>query len=157
MTNTITPADQRAINRAGAHAAAEAVLRPEQRLRFGVTDLDMARVMRALELGTTFTYAGGGDWLAPLGYSIRGARLSRTIAEMLRTGLVRKVRNPLGGSWLSPAPVHLRSPEDRNVSACLFPGEGLGAIRARLSDDLLDVDCLECERVVSTGVRRGER
>jgi len=158
----MTEAETRAINRAGAHAAAPAVLRPAQQFMYGVTDLQVARVMRALEGGVNFTHLGGPRWAAPLGHPLNTPewqqRLRQVIPEMLRTNLVRHLRGPLGGGGvLIPAPVHLRNAEDRNLSACLFPGEDRGPTRARLSSDLLDVDCLECERVVSTGRHRGQR
>jgi hypothetical protein len=159
MTNTLTEAENRAITRAGAHAAAEMVLRPVQRFMYEVTDLQVARVMRALESGAEFTYCGGPSWMAPLGHPLDSPewrrRLKRVIPEMIRTGLVRHYRTPLGGNHLIPSPVHARNLDDRNLSACLFVGEDRGPMRSRLVDDLLDVDCLACERAIATGKVRG--
>lgn len=160
MSETLTEKDQRAIIRAGAHAAAEVVLRPAQRFMYGVTDLQVARVMRALEAGVDFTYLGGTGWMAPLGHGLNTPewqrRLRRVIPEMIRTGLVRHYRGPLGGGGvLIPAPVHARNLDDRSISACLFVGEDRGPMRARLVDDLLNVDCLACEAALASGNARG--
>jgi hypothetical protein len=156
----IAEQDTRAINRAGAHAAAEAVLRPSQRFMYGVTDLQVARVMRALEAGVEFTFLGGPGWLAPLGHPLNTPewqrRLKRVVPEMIRTGLVRHYwdrQEP--AHHLIPAPVHARHIDDRGVSACLFIGEDRGPTRARLVDDLLDVDCLACEAAIASGQPRG--
>lgn len=148
-----TPADQRAILRAGAHAAAETVLRPAQRFLYGVTDLDVTRVMHKLEQGTHLTLDGMGRWRASSGSAPErlGARtLSTVVQEMIRTGLVRHWRDR-EGDRLIPAKVHLRNSEHRTTSACLFTGENMGPMRSRLVDDLVLVDCLDCEQAVATG------
>lgn len=156
MTSTLTPKEAADIERAGAHAAAEAVLRAAQRLQHGVTDLDVARVMRAIELGHRPYRNRIGRWFMPSGTPAQAInfRMSHVINEMVRTGLLRHYVDREGDHFL-PAPVHYRNPEDRNVSACLFVGEDMGPMRARLVDRLDLVDCLACEQAVATGTPRG--
>lgn len=145
------------IIRAGAHAAAPAVLRPAQRFQNGVDDLMVARVMRALEDGVVpYLRPVQGTWCAPAGTPVSGLRnkLSNTIKEMIRTGLVRHFRDR-EGDHLIPAKVHARNRDDRNLSACLFTGEDMGPMRSRLADDLRLVDCLDCEAAIAQGQARG--
>jgi hypothetical protein len=145
--------------RASAHAADPGVLRAAQRFQSLVTDLDVARVMLALERGAKPTRNRADRWSVPAGTPLNGmtpGRLSNAIREMVRTGLVRHYRNKTG-DHLIPAPVHFRDRHDdgSQTSACLFVGEDLGPMRARLVDRLDLVDCLACEWAVSTGTVRG--
>jgi hypothetical protein len=148
--------DEASIARAGAHAAAEYVLRVAQRFQHGVTDLDVARVMRAIEVGHRPYMNMGHRWFMPSGFAPAGMgwKLSTIINEMIRTGLVRHYRDR-EGDHLIPAPVHYRNHENRGVSACLFVGEDMGPMRARLVDRLDLVDCLACEQAIATGQPRG--
>jgi hypothetical protein len=158
-TQIPTAAEEAAIIRAAAHSAAPATLRAPQRFCSGVTDLDLARVMRALESGIRPYRNKGGRWFMPSGTAPTGLgyKLSTIVNEMIRTGLVRHYRTR-EGDFLLPAPVHYRNHEDRGLSACLFVGEDMGPMRARLVDRLDLVDCGDCERVVSTGeIRAGWR
>jgi hypothetical protein len=147
------------IIRAGSHASA--VLRSAQRLQNGVTDADVALVMYGLETGAKPLLNRAGRWLAPQdsGGVFSGLRrnLSVVVHEMIRTGLVRHVRRRQEPQdVLVPALVHLKDGEPGAWrSACLFTGEDLGPMRARLVDEFSLVDCLACEQVVAAGHARG--
>ena len=125
------------IERAGTVAMPDAGLRSAQRFHEGVTDLDAARVMRAVESGLELYQNRLGRWCAPVGSPLHFARTSATVHEMIRTGLLRHYRD-----HLIPAPVHLDS--GGHVSVCLFVGEDLGPMRARLTKDVDLVDCQNC-------------
>jgi hypothetical protein len=158
MTQTLIPinGDEASVIRAGAHAAAEAVLRQAQRFHKDVTDLDVARVMRALELGHRPVRHQTGKWTMTGETPAKGLnyKMSPIINEMIRTGLVRHYRDR-NGDHLIPALVHYRNPEHHGLSACLFTGEDMGPMRSRLVDRLDLVDCLACEAVIATGIPRG--
>jgi hypothetical protein len=145
--------------RAGSHAALP--VRAAQRFQNGVTDADVALVMYALETGARPVLNRAGRWLAPDDsagiFSGLRRNLSTVVHEMVRTGLVRHVRQRQEPqNVLVPALVHLKDGEPGEWrSACLFTGEDLGPMRARLVDDLSLVDCLACERVVALGHPRG--
>lgn len=149
--------------RAASSAAAETGLRPAQRFQSGVTDLDVSRVMIALERGVRPYRNRAGHWLAPTGTALEGMgstgvgrNLSTVVNEMVRTGLVRHYRDR-EGDHLLPAPVHFRIVEadSSRHSACRFTGEDMGPMRARLIDRMDLVDCLACEAVVSISAPRG--
>lgn len=151
-------AGERYATRAGAHAANADVLRAAQRWQNGADDLKAARVFLALEYHHVRLFRNRlGRWFALPGSPLTGCTwLSPVIAEMIRTGLLRHWHDR-NGDHLIPAPVHYR---DRTVSwagvvtqhsACLFVGEDMGPMRARLVDDLSLVDCLACEAVVAHG------
>jgi hypothetical protein len=158
MTETQIPtaAEQAAIVRASAHAAAPLTLRRAQCFQGTVTDLDVARVMRSLESGVRPYMNQARRWYMPVGTAPTGLgwKLSTVINEMIRTGLVRHYRTR-EGDHLIPAPVHYRNHEDRGLSACLFVGEDMGPMRARLVDRLDLTDCLACEQAIATGTVRG--
>lgn len=141
--------------RAAAHATSP-VIRPAQRWRNKVTDLEVARVMYQLEAGLKLT-RGTHRWYAPEGHRLAtGTRLTMIVDEMIRTGLVREYRYPQ--QELIPAPVHLQDGTGSEAhSACLFAGEDIGAMRARLvaAEYFTLVDCLGCEQAVATGRTRG--
>lgn len=140
------------IERAGAHAYAWKDLRAAQRLQHGVTELDVARVMCGLEQGARLYLSRTNRWCAGRGSALHSLeRLSPTVHEMIRTGLVRHWRDR-EGDHLVPARVHFMGPDRK--SACHFAGEDLGPMRARLSQDMAVVDCLECE-AIQTGVNLG--
>jgi hypothetical protein len=151
--------------RAGAHAAEASVLRVAQRFQNQVTDLDVARVMLALERGARPFLNRMGRWFVPTGTPLNGMpahKLSTVIQEMIRTGLVRHHRPWHAPDVLIPAPTHFRvkvelTQPDQTLqhSACLFVGEDLGPMRARLVDRLDLTDCLACEAALSTGTIRG--
>jgi hypothetical protein len=147
--------DEAAVIRAACHAS-EVSERYAQRWTAGVTDLDVARVFYGLELGTRLYRNRAGSWKAPVGTPMAAMRhhLSAVVNEMIRTGLVRHYKDH-EGDHLIPALVHLRNPDNSQVSACLFTGENLGPMRARLVDRLDLVDCLNCEAVIASGNVRG--
>lgn len=132
------------IERATAHAAHESVLERAARWQVGeVDDLEVARVMRALEGGTPFRRSSNGRWTAPDARPAMSRSFSLVVSEMIRVGLVVHVR----GDLLVPAKVHLGTWDDRNarwVTACREPGENMGPKRVRLHRDPVVVDCLAC-------------
>lgn len=136
-----TEAERIAIERATAHAAAESVLERDARWALdGVTDLSVARVMRALERGVRAS-RGKARWSMP-GVSFA----SPNIMEMVRTGLVVHVRMH-GHDVLVPAPVHLGQWNDQQArwtAACRPVGENMGPKRVRLHREPIVVDCLSC-------------
>jgi hypothetical protein len=144
--------------RAAAHARADAALRFAQRFQKGVTDLDASHVMKALESGAQPSRSSIGRWSLDVGGGI-GWKVSTVVNEMIRTGLVRHIvyrEGPSGlvSDVLIPALVHYNIRDTvtgLSRSACLFVGEDLGPMRARLVDDLALVDCLQCESVIATG------
>jgi hypothetical protein len=160
-----TEAGQAYAVRAAAHVADETTLRVAQRWSTrAVTDMATARVMLALEYYRVRPYRNRtGRWYAPTGSPLTGMGpdLSTVINELVRTGLIRDWRDR-EGDHLIPAPVHYRartvSPGGGVVlqhSACLFTGEDMGPMRARLVDRLDLVDCLACCETVATGNIRG--
>jgi hypothetical protein len=162
---TTTEAGQAAATRAAAHSAPTGSLRIAQRWHDPhVTDENVARVMLALEYYRVRPYRNtAGRWYAPAGSSLTGLgpNLSTVIGEMVRTGLVRHWRDR-DGDHLIPAPVHYLertvSPLGGVVSVhsvCLFVGEDMGPMRARLVERLELVDCLACCEIVANGAVRG--
>ena len=129
------------IERAGTVAMPEGTLRAAQRFHEGVTDLDVARVMRAIEAGAQLYQNRLGRWCAPIGSPLKFAKTSTTVHEMIRTGLLRHYRDR-DGDHLVPAVVHLDQGD--HLSACLFAGEDLGPMRARLTPEMDLVDCQNC-------------
>lgn len=129
---------------ASASAHATATPRAAQRWQNGVTDLDVASVLFAIEAnGAQPRRTTAGRWV---GFSMsRG--LSVVVNEMIRTGLLRHViaREAGGGhraDYLVPALVHLN--DGIGWSVCRFAGEDMGPMRSRLLTDLALVDCLHC-------------
>lgn len=145
-----TELDEIAIERAGAHAAPKSALRRSQRFQ-RVTDQDVARAMYLIEKGTPFRLSPMGRWYGPTGAPTFPG-LSQAIHEMIRTGLVRHLGPQQTVSrthGLVPAPVHFLDKD--GFSACKFPGEDRGPMRARLTKDLQSADCKQCQHVISTG------
>lgn len=145
--------------RAAAHSRGTTTLPTAKRWRNGVSDLDVTCTFLAMEgMGVRFTQSATGRWLPPTGQAggvLAGVDTSVTIREMIRTGLVRTV-GPAGmGQTVIPSKVHYRNIEDRSMTACLDPVEGMREGRVRTVDDLALVDCLECEAAVAAGGPRG--
>lgn len=158
-----TEAGRNWADRAVAHAAPKELLRHAQRWQDPhVTDEAVARVFLALEYYRTRPYRNvNGRWYVPAGTAPAGTNtnLSPVIGEMVRTGLLRHWRDR-DGDHLIPAPVHFL---DRTVtgpglvvvhSACLFVGEDMGPMRARLVERMDLTDCLACEQAIATGKPR---
>jgi hypothetical protein len=141
------------IERSSAHVFPREALRPAQRLQNGVTELDVARVMHELEKGVRLHMSRMGRWAGPRGSRL-GSKCSPAVQEMIRTGLVRHYRDR-EGDHLIPAKVHLDL--GNHESACHFAGEGMGPMRARLSEQLELVDCLACCDAVAYGGARPPR
>lgn len=133
------------ILRAGAHAVREDLLPTESRLRDGVTDLDMARLLRGLESGTE-VWLEGYRWQCPPRSPLR-AKLAGTVNEAIRVGLVHQVADRTGPhtvrQLLVAAPVHLRSADNPDRPACHQP---ITYKRYRLmnAEDVQYVDCQAC-------------
>lgn len=125
--------------RAGLHC--RPAQRSAQRWLVGVSDLDTTIVMFAVEAGWTFTRTTAA-WRCSVGLPMTAPAVTAAVGELTRTGLLRDYRSPASGERvLLPAPVHLAA---GGLSACLFVGEDLGPMRARLTEDLGLVDCSAC-------------
>ena len=133
-----TPLERTWITRSTAHSMPETMLHPDARWQRGVTDLDVARVMLAIERGTEITQGNGHRWVPPVG-SRMGQDVSIIVNEMIRTGLL--IHHHTGA--LVPAKVH-HAPDGVHVSTCHTAGEGMGPKRVRLVESLGLVDCLDC-------------
>lgn len=129
------------IDRAGAHCVA--VPGPDAQFREGVTDLDVARLMRGLENNPPISVVRNpvGRWYAESN-RFTGRSVSNIVGEMIRTGLLTHVHDR-AGHHLVPAKVHLCA-TDALVTRCREPGEGMGPKRVRLATDPVMVDCLAC-------------
>lgn len=156
-----TQAELDLIERAGAHAAAEAVLRPSAQLQGGVTDLDVARVLLFLDGDGEIIYLPKSkQWLAPAGSPLKDGlkytrrSLTTVVNEASRLGLVYPARNEPGphqGPWyLAAALVHYRSAADRLTPMCASTARPSKIKRYRLVDDLTLVDCQGCVDIAST-------
>jgi len=142
-------ADQALIIRAGAHAINPELLPEEARFQGGVTDLDMARLIRAIEKGLV-VYLHGYKWSCSPERSPVSKGLSATVNEGIRTGLIAQTVIRTGMHTVQQravaAPVHLRAKADPDRPACHVPG---GFKRYRLMDrkDAQYVDCYGCRLV----------
>lgn len=126
--------------RAAAHCR-QRLTRRAQHFQNAVTEVETVTVMFAIEAGYDFVY-GVNAWRCRVKLPLGLRRAGIAVAEMTRTGLVRDYRSPATGERvLLPAPVHLAA---RGLSACLFVGEDLGPMRARLAGHVSLVDCREC-------------
>jgi|SRR4051812_28814329 hypothetical protein len=146
MNLTDYPPDVQAqIVRAGAHATQPALLAEEARLRNAVTDLDMARLLLALERGVSVVYKGY-RWHCPDGSPI-GRGLSATVSEGIRVGLVTQAVERTGPHTCVQravaAPVHLRSDTAPDRPACPQP-TSYKRYRLMNREDMQYVDCLTC-------------
>lgn len=137
--------DHRLAARAAAHADEEHVYSD------GVTDLDIARLILALERGALIhPTASMTQWAAPAGSPLRAPKrpLNATVNEAIRVGLCRVATEPTGPSAvrvrLAPAPVHARSEVRPLMPACQVFSLPQPDRYWRLLDDLTLVDCQGC-------------
>jgi hypothetical protein len=136
-----TEQDWMMVERAAAHCSPNL---PEA-LQFvrSVGDLDVARVLLSMERGTEIVQGGPKRWMAMDGSPLNRTSLSRTVDEMIRTGLARGVSERLSLNLvkvrLSAAPVHLQSTQDRLSPSCEVQG-----LRFRLADHPDLADCPAC-------------
>lgn len=141
-------ADARVVGRAAAHALPEDALEPAQRFQGAVTDLRVARLLRALDEGVSVVQGGRYGWIAPDGSPLSQPRLAAVVAEALRTGLARAVSTPVAPGIrqvrLVPAPVHLRAPTDAYRPSCRPLRVTGSPTRYRIVDDRDWVDCQAC-------------
>lgn len=141
--------DPRAVARAVAHALPASMLGPAQRFQGEVDDLMVARLMRALDAGVEVHQGGRYGWQAPQDSPLNQRRLGGTVAEALRTGLVRALSEPVGPQirkvYVVPAPVHLRASGGPSAPRCrrYDPPNG-SPMRFRLVDEIDLVDCRTC-------------
>lgn len=142
-------ADRELIVRAGAHAVNPEDLPEEARFQHGVTDLDMARLLRAIEKGL-IVYLASYRWSCSPETSPVSKNLSSTVAEGIRTGLIGQVAIRTGLHTVQQravaAPVHLRSRASKDRPACHRPG-GLKRYRLMNAEDARYVDCETCKLV----------
>ena len=157
-TTNLSDADRIKVIRAGCHATAEVMLDRDAQLREGVTDLDVARVLLALEGGALIIPGPRNStrWMAPHGSPLRAMdgtyerrSLNRVVGEMIRLGLAYVATQRTGPSsfrrFLAPALVHARG--GRGRPACGGPTTTIK--RFRLVDELTLVDCQACVDALS--------
>ena len=136
--------EQTLILRSAAHIADESRLPAWAQLCNHVTDLDVARLIHAIERGT-IVYPHGAAW-TDLGGDLRKRmpHLTRIVNECLRLGLVERTSEQtapdIWRTWLVAAPVHYDNGD--HVPAC-HRGR-TRPIRFRLSQDPALVDCQAC-------------
>lgn len=136
--------------RAGAHAVAESVLAPAARFQYPANDLQIARLLYAIESGTLVSQGGDGWTVAP-GSPLMLGTLTLLVREGIRTGLVRARSLQLSAFlvrvWAEAAPTHLPA-----LLEPLRPLCGVPALRYRLiryvdfQRDHALVDCNACLR-----------
>lgn len=138
--------EQILILRSVTHVADESRLPAWAQLCNRVTDLDVARLIHAIERGTII-YSHGAAW-TDLGGDLRARmpHLTRIVNECLRLGLVERTSEQtapgIWRTWLVAAPVHCNGGAN-------IPTHHRGRtrpIRYRLSSDLALVDCDACLR-----------
>ena len=137
--------DWMAVERAGAHSAPDSELSPSRRLRNKVTDLDVARLLLAMERGVVVRQGGPQRWFIEKPHPLATAgKLTRTVDEMVLLGLATGVSTMLMPQLVSvvlkAAPVHLRSSEDRWKPKC-----DAQALRYRIVDHPDLADCANCK------------
>lgn len=159
----ITAMEQDLIERAGSFAAADAVLNADAQMRGGVTDLDMARLLLALDSGAEIVMGKRTDtWVAPAGSPLKGfdgqfgrRSLSKVVNEAIRLGLahvaVDRETPALVRTYLAPALTHARSRFNRVMPACQHPTTTIKRYRLMDRDRLALVDCQACVDIVSHG------
>jgi hypothetical protein len=101
------------IIRAGLHAVPAACLAEEASFREGVTDVEIARLLLALERGARVVQSQQRTWHCPDKPYFLGRRRRHVIKEALRTGLAAD-----HDGRLQPAPVHLADAVHHLVPAC---------------------------------------
>jgi hypothetical protein len=144
-TGPVAPEHRHLVLRAGAAAATPALLAADARFR-GVSDLDVARLLYALDSGTLIVLGGNLEWAFSGRLSPFHGRLTRVVREAIRTGLAHAT--PQG--TLAADPVHARSSRHPATPACGAPGQ----LRYRLlgGEHLGLVDCEACLDAPLSGV-----
>lgn len=148
QTVELTAHDLDLVDRAAAHAMAEYVLPAAARFQRNVTDLDVARLILALERGTVIVPSATGRSWHTVPRGDRMPPLTRVIEEAMRVGLVHPDTVKIGDiarTQLVAAPVHLRVQIDRNRrgTACRASQDiPFGRFRTLDNRDL--VDCSAC-------------
>ena len=136
------------ILRAGAHAAEPAKLHPAARFRDGVTDLDMARILLALDRGVPIVMKGY-RWTVPA-HSPLLAKLASVMSEGIRLGLIHSAIEKTGPNThrqvAVAAPVHLRSADNPDRPACPRP-KGIKRFRLMNAEGIRYVDCPACKEL----------
>lgn len=127
--------------RATAHAAFPETLPAAGRFK-GISDLEAARVLRALENGTEIVQGGRHVWQAapalPPPFTL--PRVALVVAELIRTGLAfghsEEVAPQIRRARVIPAPIHLRG-----GARSLCP---INRPRYRLTEEPQVADCPMC-------------
>lgn len=140
-----TPApDQRAVTRAAAHVLPDDAVTAAQRLQEGITDLDVTRLLYALETGTSVVQGGASGWTTEVpSLTLPRKGLATLVTVALHHGLVRAVSEPVAPAvrkvWVVPAPVHLGA-----LRPSCRATRPYGPMRYRLTDDRTLADCQNC-------------
>lgn len=164
-TGPLTEAELAAIDRAGSFAVADAVLDYDRQLHNGVTDLDMARLLLALDQGAEIVMGGRTDrWLAPAGSPLKGMdgryqrrSLSKVVNEAIRLGLVFVATDHPDGipalvrTFIVPSLTHVRSRFNRLAPMCARPTNSIKRYRLLDPSHLVLVDCQRCVDVARFG------
>lgn len=134
--------EQTLILRSACHVADESRLPEALRLCNRVSDLDVARLLHAIERGAVVVQRDSA-WADLTGdLRARMPHLTRIVNECLRLGLVtrtsRQVAPDVWRTWLVAAPVHCGGAGGPHC------GRTRRAQRYRLADDLSLVDCEAC-------------
>lgn len=136
---------QRAVQRSAAHVVPPDTLTALQRPQGAVRDLNIARLMRALESGVLVYQGGRYGWACDGGLPLAQRTLGNTVTEAVRVGLVRAVSDRVGPQvrkvYVVPAPVHLRTAPSRPLCRWNQPPR---VTRYRLVDDRALADCAAC-------------
>lgn len=143
---TWTPVRQDVIEvlRATAHVQPAADLPPAGRFKQGVTDLDAARVLRALENGTEVLQGGRHVWFAApaMPRPFTAPMLALVVQELIRTGLAFGISEELNRStWrvrVIPALIHVRRPGTQR------PACSARRPRYRLVENTQAASCPDC-------------
>lgn len=141
----VTPADRRLCDRAAAHSVGEiGRLNLEACFRGGITDLDVARVILAVERGSDIRQGGEARWMLVGREKMNRNFLSCVVDEMLRTGLAmalsERVRHEVVAVHIRVAPVHFRALSDDLRPSC----HTRVPLRVRRTERRDLVDCVSC-------------
>jgi hypothetical protein len=140
----LSPTDWMAIERAGAHTVHANLLEPAQRFQDGVSDLDAARLLRALDAHAQVAQVGRDGWMSRPSIRWTKGLLGRTVRECLRLKLVEAHTAPGVGAWITPAEVHLAGVDNlRPLCDDSDPWE-IKSQRYRLVRERLLADCVAC-------------
>lgn len=162
-TGPITEEELGLIERAGSFAVADGVLDHDRQLQRGVTDLDVARLLLALDQGAEIIMSGRTDrWVAPTGSPLKGMdgryerrSLSKVVNEAIRLGLAFVATDHPDGipalvrTFLVPCLTHLRSRFNPLAPTCSRPTNSIKRYRLLNASALALVDCQACRDIAA--------